>query len=317
VARAAVRRAALLAVLLLAGCGGAKHATFTNPVWNHDFPDPFVLKVDGTYYAYATNAGGKHVQTLTSRDLVHWRAGPDALPHVGSWTYTGQTWAPEVLRRGDGTYVLYYTENLCVGRAVASRPLGPFVDRSRGPLVCQRAFGGSIDASPFRDTNGKLYLVWKSDAANVGGQSEIWAQRLTDDGLRLVGPRRPIETDDKPWEASVVEGPVLWKHDGRYFLFYSGNGYDTDSYAVGYATCKGPLGPCRDAPENPILKKRCRAYGPGHNALIEVGGQTWIVYHAWLRYHAGDKRVLWIDKLDWRDGKPRVDGPTCKAQPAP
>ena len=57
--------------------------------------------------------------------------------------------------------------------------------------------------------------------------------------------------------------------------------------------------------------------GPGHNALIDVGGQTWIVYHAWLPNHAGDKRVLWIDKLDWRDGKPHVDGPTCTSQHAP
>jgi beta-xylosidase len=309
--------AAVVAVLLLSACGGGSNATFTNPVWNRDFPDPFVLKVGGAYYAYATNGGGLQVQTLRSTDLVHWRRGTDALPHVGSWTYNGQTWAPEVLARRDGTYVLYYTANLCVGRAVASKPLGPFADTSTHPLVCQSSLGGSIDASPFRDDDGRLYLVWKNDGNHIGRQPQIWAQRLSPDGLRLVGPRRAIERNDEPWEGGVVEAPMLWKHDGRYFLFYSGNAFDSDSYAVGYATCATPLGPCRDAPENPILERACRAQGPGHNALLQVGGQTWIVYHAWLPNHAGDKRVLWIDRLDWRNGKPHVEGPTCKPQAVP
>jgi len=59
-------------VLLLAACGGATTttATFRNPVYDRDFPDPFVLKVGDTYYAYATNGDGKQVQTLTSKDLV-------------------------------------------------------------------------------------------------------------------------------------------------------------------------------------------------------------------------------------------------------
>jgi len=306
----------VLAVLLVAGCGGSSEQTFTNPVLNVDFPDPFVLKVGDRYYAYATNGNDKQVQTATSKDLVHWTLGPDALPKVGTWDFPGSTWAPEVLSRADGTYVLYYTASSgtqCVGRAVASTPLGPFVDSFSGPLVCQKGDGGSIDPDPFDG-----YLYWKNDGNSIGQPTRIWAQRLSPDGLRLVGLRRAIEQNgNQVWEGSVVEGPTMWKHDGRYYLFYSGGDYANDDYAVGYATCKGPLGPCTDAPENPILKTSCRAHGPGHNSLIEVGDQTWIVYHAWLPNHRGDKRVLWIDKLDWQDGKPVVHGPTCTAQAAP
>jgi beta-xylosidase len=32
-----------------------------NPVYTRDFPDPFVLKVGATYYAYATNGNGSNV----------------------------------------------------------------------------------------------------------------------------------------------------------------------------------------------------------------------------------------------------------------
>jgi beta-xylosidase len=314
-----MRRVLLLAaVLVVAGCGGSQHATFTNPVLARDFPDPFVLKAGDTYYAYATNGNDKQVQTATSKDLVHWTPGPDALPRVApKWAYPNATWAPEVMKIGD-RYVLYYSSSQRIGRAVATTPLGPFHDESARPLVDTRALGGAIDASPFRDDDGSLYLYWKNDGNSIGQPTDIWVQRLSADGLSLVGSARKTgETNDQVWESKVVEGPTMWKHDGRYTLFYSGGDYAGDDYAVGYATCTGPLGPCRDAPENPILKTACRAHGPGHNALLQVGGQTWIVYHAWRANHGGNKRELWLDRLDWQDGKPVVHGPTCSAQPAP
>ena len=301
--RALAGGAFLSAPGLLAACGGgSKQPTFRNPVLNADFPDPFVLEVGGTYYAYATNGNGSNVQTATSKDLVHWTLGKDALPKLGRWDFPGNTWAPEVLARGDGSYVLYYTASSgtqCIGRAVAGRPQGPFVDTFGGPLVCQKADGGSIDPDP---SNG--YLYWKNDGNSIGRPAQIWAQRLSPDGLRLVGPRRAIERNgDQAWEGSVVEAPEMVRHDGRYILFYSGGSFDDDSYAVGYATCSGPLGPCVDAPENPILKTGCRAHGPGHNTFAG----PWIVYHAWNPAHT--KRALWLSKLDWKNGKPVVDGP--------
>jgi beta-xylosidase len=103
-------------VVGLSGCGGGTRATFTNPVYGGDFPDPFVLKAGDACYAYATNGTGKQVQTLTSKDLVHWQPGPDALPKVGSWTFNGETWAQEVLKRSDDSYVLYNTATKCIGR---------------------------------------------------------------------------------------------------------------------------------------------------------------------------------------------------------
>src|SRR5918995_2428999 len=97
---AATAATAATVTALVAGCGGGEEgASFRNPVHASDFPDPFVLRVDDTYYAYATNGAGKEVQTLTSTDLVRWRAGADALPDLGTWAYPGKTWAPEVLAR--------------------------------------------------------------------------------------------------------------------------------------------------------------------------------------------------------------------------
>ena len=272
-----------------------------NPVYTRDFPDPFILKVHGTYYAYATNGNGSNVQTATSTDLTHWQPGRDALPKVGSWDFPGNTWAPEVARYGT-RYVLYYTASSgtqCVGRAVSTTPQGPFHDTFTSALVCQKSLGGSIDPDP---SGG--YLYWKNDGNSIGMRTRIWAQKLSADGLHLVGPRRAIEQNgNQVWEGGVVEAPEMIRHGGRYVLFYSGGNYNDDSYAVGYATCAGPLGPCRDAPENPILKTGCRAHGPGHNTFAD----GWIVYHAWNPAHT--KRQLWRSRLVWRNGKPVVLGP--------
>jgi beta-xylosidase len=321
--RCATRRllATAAAVAMVAvGCGGGEErASFRNPVHASDFPDPFVLSVDGAYYAYATNGAGKEVQSLTSSDLVHWRAGPDALPDVGTWAYPGKTWAPEVLPLDDGTYVLYYTANgggQCIGRAVAESPAGPFVDRWAEPLVCQRGEGGSIDASPFRDDDGSLYLYWKNDGNALGKTTYLYAQPLSGDGTELTGAPARLASNDAGWEGGVVEAPTMWKHDGRYLLFYSGEAFDGELYAVGYATCDGPLGPCRDAAENPILKTACGAQGPGHQALVrDRAGATWIVYHAWEETF--ERRELWLDRMLWENGNPAAEGPTCDKQPAP
>jgi beta-xylosidase len=315
------------AVLVVSAAGASSRATFTNPVFRADFPDPFVLRARGAYYAYGTNSVFDNVQTLRSRDLVHWKRSKDAMPTLASWILRGRTWAPEVLRRRDGRYVLYFTARSvdlgaqCVGRAVARSPAGSFVRGGSKPLVCQASQGGSIDPDPFRDSNGTLYLYWKNDGNCCGKPTYIYVQRLTKDGLALTGKRTRLVRNDASWEGTTVEAPTMWKEKGRYFLFYSANAYNTRDYAVGYATCRGPSGPCADSKDNPILSSACRAAGPGHQTVIrDARGRTWLVYHAWPPGKIGavtPGRQLWIDRLDWRGGKPVVKGPTCKPQPAP
>jgi beta-xylosidase len=295
-------------------------------VYATDFPDPFVLRVGDAYVAYGTNGATDNVRTLRSPDLVHWRTGPDAMPGVAPWALRGFTWAPAVLRRDDGTYVLYYTARSfdlgiqCIGRAVARRATGPFVDTSRAPLVCQPKLGGSIDADVRAEADG-LYLYWKNDGNCCGLPTGIYGQRLAPDGLSLVGRRALLLRNGVPWQGSTIEAPTMWREDDAYVLFYSGNVYNTPSYAVGYATCRGPLGPCTDGPENPILTTACRAVGPGHQAVVrDARGRTWLVYHAWPPGAVGSVvpgRQLWLDRLDWVDGTPVVRGPTCTKQPQP
>ena len=163
------------------------------PVFQRDFPDPFILPWGGGYFAYATNAQGfaANVQMAMSRDLQTWQPLMvrgrlyDAMPDLPKWAAPGRTWAPEVLRLGN-RYLLYFTAQerksglQCVGVAEAAEPRGPFRATSDDPLVCQRALGGTIDPSPFRDSDGSLHLLYKSDGNNprVLVPSRIYTQRL-------------------------------------------------------------------------------------------------------------------------------------------
>jgi beta-xylosidase len=304
---------------------------FQNPVIRSDFPDPGIINVDGTYYAYATNGTGKNIQTAKSTDLVNWTMLPDTLPALPKWAMftSGFVWAPEVIQIGD-TFAMYYTarsrefDQQCVGVATSDRPDGRFTDTRTEPLVCQSTEGGTIDANPFRDGD-KLYLYFKNDGNCCGKTTYIYGQELSADGLTLVGEPVRLIKNDKGWEGRVVEAPTMWKEADRYYMFYSANNYGDLSYAVGYATCEGPLGPCEDAPENPILKSTFghipAIIGPGHQTIVvDDDGEQWITYHHWEMLRGGiqgERRFLSIDRLLWEDGKPIIDGPTQDPQPVP
>ena len=74
-----------------------KRAFSNGPVITANFPDPAFIKVNGTYYAFATNNGVQNIQIATSPDFGTWTVtGSDALPTLPSWATTGNVWAPDV-----------------------------------------------------------------------------------------------------------------------------------------------------------------------------------------------------------------------------
>jgi beta-xylosidase len=286
------------------------------PVYPGDFADPHVLHDGSTYYAYATNAGGANVQVLRSPDLTSWEHLGDALPRLPPWAAPGFTWAPEVCRVGDA-WALYYTVRepssgrQCVSVATATAAGGPFVDRSSGPLVFQLDRGGSIDPSPFADGDA-LWLLWKSDDNALDRASSLWAQRLRADGLGLIGEATELLRHDRGWERPLIEAPSMLRRDRTYYLFYSANWWESEHYAIGYATGPSPRGPFTKATRwRPWVRSHGSAAGPGGQAFFsDPGGAQWMAYHAWPRgrvgYGAGGARALWLARVGFVDGRPTV-----------
>jgi arabinan endo-1,5-alpha-L-arabinosidase len=323
-----------LLALLLVGAS-PRTASFTNPVLDADFPDPAVLKApDGFYYAYATQGerdGRKvNIQVARSRDLVRWQWLGDALPAKPDWaSRTWNFWAPHVVRH-EGRYLLYYSAEpdpaatgpktgLCLAVATSARPEGPFTDMGH-PLQCGDGFV-NIDPMAFDDpATGKRWLYWGS------GFQPIKARELAPDRLSfapgsaaidLVPPEKGRDYQE------LVEGGWVVRRGGYYYLFYSGNNCCGKGahYAVMVARSRRATGPFEKAPR-PILVAQGHWLAPGHNSLAtDRAGGDWIVYHAVDTRRPGEpvntRRVMLIDRIVWRNGWPRVLGPTERPQPVP
>lgn len=316
----------------------AQRPTYTNPVFHQDFPDPFVLRFNGVYYAYGTGpaAGGKVLRQMSSVDLVHWepRGGVlEPLELEGAEEY----WAPEVAYH-EGTFYLYYA----TGRtddpdhhlrvATAAHPLGPWRDAGVN-LTPHEIF--AIDAHPFRDPgDGQWYLYYANDVlqAPYAGTGLVVDRLVSMD--RLEGKPQPVLRPYAEWQVFelqrpvkqgldwyTIEGPFVRRLGDRYVCLYSGGRWENPNYGVGWADAPAPLGPWTDEEHRPgpsVLKTiPGQVLGPGHNSVV-LGPDLeteYIVYHGWdpgltARYPR-------IDVLTWEGIRPRCAGPTYTPQPAP
>jgi beta-xylosidase len=288
---------------------------FGQPVFPCDFPDPTVLRIGRLFYAYGTSTGwqspGRVFPILGSRDLRRWRHVGNALPRVPRWA-RGDLWAPSVLR-ARGRYLLYYSalrrrdRNHCLAVATSLRAVGPFQDR--GPIACRdRRGAGYIDAAPLMH-RGRGYLFFSVDRP----RHSISVLRLRPDLLRAQGRRRPLLRVRRRWHrglrSETVEGPSPVRRNGRVYLFYSAGCWCRD-YRMGYAVARHPLGPYRDARENPILKGKRGLAAPGGGSVVrDRGGRDWLAFHAWTRardYRWGGMRTLRMARVRWSRRRPRI-----------
>ena len=113
-------------------------------------------------------------------------------------------------------------------------------------------------------------------------QTPILAKRLGDDGTGLVGSAVTIIANDLEWEGHLVEGPFLWKQDGRYWLFYAANDFTDPAYGIGVAVADHVLGPYTKRPE-PLLKSSRSWTAPGHPSIaLAPDGTPQIFFHAFF-----------------------------------
>jgi beta-xylosidase len=251
----------------------------------------------------------------------------DALPRLPAWASQefGWAWAPEVTVPASGKgYIMYFVAHYvidrggtqCIGVATSDKPEGPFVSSAEKPIICQVDRGGSIDPSTFVDEGGQHYILWKNDGNSVHGQTWLFIQSLSEDGLSLTGKPAQLITADKAWEGILVEAPTLWKHAGKYYLFYSANAYNNPSYATGYAVADKILGPYVK-PDKPLLKTSIKAHivGPGGQDIVTgPKGGDWIVYHGWT---GTSYRRLYLSPLEWENGVPVVNLEDTHPMPLP
>lgn len=306
---------------------------YANPVFHRNFPDPFVLKYCGAYWAYCTGVwvDGRWFGVLHSRDLVTWEVRGGAMePLPGAWPCQ---WAPEVSYL-NGRFYLYYSvgdeATMQIRIAVAADPAGPFIDS--GHRLTHEPF--AIDPHVFSDDDGKRYLFYATDYLEHShiGTGTACDQLL--DPFTPAGKPVPVTRAQYAWQVydpqretkggvrwHTVEGPFVLKRKGRYVQMFSGGNWQNLSYGVSYALADHPQAPhewtqVADGEQVlPILRTIPGAViGPGHNSVVRGPDnmQLYCVYHRWSA--AMDARVMAIDPLEWVGERLLVHGPSTTPQ---
>lgn len=221
-------------------------------------------------------------------------------------------WAPTVWKRkvkGPRDYVMYFSASRrggrdCLGMAVATSPLGPFVPKPR-PLRCGTGGSTLIDPVHFRNRAGQHFVVYKRRAfgpPSIG----IWALRVRHDGTARPHARSVRLVDGG---RAGLEAPSVVSRRGRTYLFASRHRYDTCQYeTVVYVSGRGHR-PFRSLGRLDLRRPGGgRFCGPGGAEVRNVGGIFRVVFHAFdsnPRVVRNARRLAWGVPLRWtRQGRP-------------
>ncbi|MCA1719892.1 MAG: glycoside hydrolase family 43 protein [Actinobacteria bacterium] len=282
--------------------------------YTSNFPDPSVLRVGNGFVAYGTSTGGAYLPAMTSTDLRTWTARPaydpgrplnsdpyfnDALPYPASWGADRATdnrmkkevWAPGVAKIGS-TFVAFYTvrtritpARFCISVATSGSALGPFTDRTTGPLVCGTDPAGAIDPAPFVDpATGRAWLTWKTEGVPGRAPSRLWSRQLNPAGTGFAAgsTNHALLATALSWEGNLIENPSMIRWNGALWLFYSANEWRSGNYATGYAKCSSPAGPCKRATLTPFMRRTSTQLGQGAaSAFLGLDGRLRLAYQYW------------------------------------
>jgi beta-xylosidase len=102
-----------------------------------------------------------------------------------------------------------------------------------------------------------------------------------------------------------VEGPFMFRKDGKYYFMWSEGGWTGPNYSVAYAIADSPLGPFKRIGKV-LQQDPAVATGAGHHSVIrappaEGKAEAWyIVYHRRpLGKRGANERVTCIDRMEF------------------
>jgi beta-xylosidase len=225
------------------------------------------------------------------------------LPRDLTWA-TGHAWAPAITRVGS-TYYFYFCADQQIGVATSSSPLGPFKDALGHPLIATAAYGTqSIDPYVFTDDNGTNYLYFGS------GTNGARLVKLGADMKSLVGTPANITPSGA---SGVVEGSVMFKRNGTYYLQWSEGDTRNATYQVAYAKAQAPTGPFTRLGVILSQNTTLGILGPGGNTVLAIPARDeyYIVYHR-FKIPGGDgtHRETCIDRMSFNS-----DGTIARVTP--
>lgn len=306
--------AAIALAIATIGCQKSGNAAETTEPETEDiaFADPTIVYENGKYYLTGTSAEDGFFM-LESDDLVTWKSVDNGLGgrilQLGDGTYGEHAfWAPQVFKENGKYYLTYSAQGkMCVAECDSID--GLYRQKEIRPVDdCEEM---NIDTYLFRDDDGKYYMYHaRYEMQGEAGGNTIQVAEYDFDNNRLVpGTLKLCAKVSEPWELTedgkkfinrTLEGPTVIKLDGKYYLFYSANDYQSIDYAVGYATADNPYGPWTRYEGNPIIHRSIVGEnGSGHgDYFLDKDGKPYYVYHVHLNDTTIHPRLVRIAPLN-------------------
>jgi hypothetical protein len=269
-----------------------------NPIIPGYFADPTIKKFGDTYYIYATTDGNGDglgpSQVWSSKDFVNWTF------QDMNWPTTYHYWAPDVTLGNDGKYYMYYCQPVEIFGASSTTPVGPWspLMPDNKPMIPNYFVPGviTLDGQTFRDDDGKFYMYW--------GTWGIYPDHGCGVGLMNDDMKTFSKTGKIPNTIAkdFFEAPFMFKRKGIYYLTYSSGACEDETYRVQYVMSKtGPMDGFTYGKNSPILVTNAdkTVHGPGHQSVIQIGEEYYLVYHRHNNPNSGGgfHRQICIDKL--------------------
>lgn len=282
-----------------------------------DLTDVSLIKQGDTYYLFSSGEG---ITLRRSTDLVHWDPAGQVFDGVPAWALAvapaaQSIWAPDI-SYFNGRYHLYYAvSEYGTNRSVIGLATSPTLDPSspsykwtdHGEVIRSRparTYWNAIDPQVTFDGDSQPWLAFGSQWSGVK------LARIEPQTGKLLGGARPrLRTLASRPDSQPIEAPFIFKNDGYYYLFVS---YDrcclgaASTYKIMVGRSTKLTGPYLDRDGKPmrrgggtlVLADDGRYKGPGSNAVLSDGGQTYLAYHAYDTTRRGVP-TLRIRRLDW------------------
>ena len=297
---------------------------YANPILAGSRSDPSIVRVGRTYYLANASMGYWPGQPIwRSGDMVHWELAASAISRTEQLDLSRidpgwqGLWAPD-LKHHDGWFYLINTCYGCGGIfAMRSRTVeGPWPKPTFLKLT-------GIDPSIFFDEDGRAYIVFNGPppegAPAWEGHRAIWLQEIDPSTLALRGERTLLVDGGThpPEHPFWIEGPHIFRKDGRYYLIAAQGGTNEHHSEVVFRSdaLKGPYvaGPA------PILSQEGLDPGrkdpvanAGHADFVQTpAGDWWAVFLGARPYGDGATdfatgRDTFLLPVSWKDGWPTI-----------
>lgn len=255
-----------------------------NPLFPGWYADPEAVIFKKKYWIYPTYSAPYEKQVFmdafSSKDLTKWKKHERIIDTSAIKWAKMAMWAPAIIKHQKKFYLFFAANDIQndkeyggIGVAVSDKPGGPFKDHLGKPLIDKFHNGAQpIDQFVFRDDDGKLYMYY-------GGWRHCNVVQLNNN-LNGFIPFEDGTTFKEVTPQGYVEGPFMFKRNGKYYFMWSEGGWTGPNYSVAYAIADKPTGPFVRVDK--ILQQDPKiATGAGHHSVISIPGKDkyFIVYH--------------------------------------